>query len=146
MFCRKCGANLPEGSKFCPSCGATQEEETHSSWFPTWKLVSGILSIVSGGIMLLPSCAISCVAGAVENDTWIDLGASLLWTSALILAAGIVSVASRNSTRQRGTIAVLALNVLAVAMCWANEPPYTVWAAICAAVAMIYLILSHDKS
>lgn len=25
MFCHKCGKELPEGSKFCPSCGAQQQ-------------------------------------------------------------------------------------------------------------------------
>ena len=25
MFCKKCGTQLPDGAKFCPSCGATQE-------------------------------------------------------------------------------------------------------------------------
>ena len=35
MFCRKCGAELQEGAKFCPNCGAsieaTQEAKKDSS-------------------------------------------------------------------------------------------------------------------
>ena len=27
MFCTKCGAELPPGSKFCTSCGALLEEQ-----------------------------------------------------------------------------------------------------------------------
>ena len=25
MFCKKCGKELPDGTKFCPSCGTNQE-------------------------------------------------------------------------------------------------------------------------
>ena len=32
MLCKKCGNTLPEGSKFCPFCGASQAA-------PAWKPV-----------------------------------------------------------------------------------------------------------
>lgn len=28
MYCRKCGKEVPDGSNFCPNCGANQKEET----------------------------------------------------------------------------------------------------------------------
>ena len=28
MFCRKCGSNLPDGTNFCPNCGAQTNEPT----------------------------------------------------------------------------------------------------------------------
>ena len=140
MFCKKCGANLPDGSKFCPSCGATQEEETHRSWLPIWKLASGIISIVAGGILMLPSCAVSCTASLAENDAGFDLGASLLWTSGLILAGGIVSIASRKSNGNRGNIAMLVLYALAAILCGINQPVYTVWSTACAIVAVVGIV------
>lgn len=31
MFCRKCGTELPEGGKFCPSCGTAVEQSNSSN-------------------------------------------------------------------------------------------------------------------
>lgn len=34
MFCRNCGKEIPEGSKFCPSCGTEQDVHTYHSSAP----------------------------------------------------------------------------------------------------------------
>ena len=31
MFCFQCGKELPDGAKFCPSCGANQESVTNQA-------------------------------------------------------------------------------------------------------------------
>lgn len=33
MFCKKCGKELPDGTKFCPSCGANQEANESKNVF-----------------------------------------------------------------------------------------------------------------
>lgn len=31
MFCKKCGANIPDDSRFCPVCGAPADQNMHST-------------------------------------------------------------------------------------------------------------------
>ena len=56
MFCSKCGAENPEGSKFCQSCGATLTPSTPSGAKPTGAStglqpnVAGLLCYVLGWI------------------------------------------------------------------------------------------------
>ena len=55
MFCKKCGKEIPEGTRFCPACGAEQDEETtHISQTTGKKLhkytIIGIVMLVIGAI------------------------------------------------------------------------------------------------
>ena len=31
MFCKKCGANIPDDSRFCPVCGTPVDQNMHST-------------------------------------------------------------------------------------------------------------------
>ena len=61
MFCKNCGKQLPEGTRFCPNCGAETGASTHTTYTGTVNAAPGgtpkrnigvciLLSIVTCGI------------------------------------------------------------------------------------------------
>ena len=93
----------------------------------TWKLVSGILSIIMFVFVTFQSCAAGIVA-------------------IMLLAGGIVSIATRNSKGKGGNIAVIVLFGLGAIMGFTMAGSYTdliiwaAWCAICAVLALISMI------
>ena len=73
----------------------------------TWKLVSGILSMILFVIVTFQSCAAG-VANSLETS-----GSAGVFVAILMLAGGIVSVATRNSEKKGGNIALIVLFGLA---------------------------------
>lgn len=110
----------------------------------TWKLVSGILSIVLFVFVSFQSCAAGLANAISENGESGGSGGIIL--SVLMLAGGVVSIATRKSNGKGGNIALIALFGLAAFFGFALAGSFAdlnIWAgwclinAILAVVAMI---------
>ena len=115
-----------------------------------WKLVSGILSMILFALVTLQSCAAG-VANALEENGEVSGSAGLL-VAVLMLAGGIVSVATRKSTKKGGNIAMIVLFGLAALIGFANYGSYSdlaIWSGWClinAVLAVIALIIGKKNS
>lgn len=104
----------------------------------TWKLVSGIISIVLTMIVLLQSCAaglggaLSEIGGGRESFA----GSAGLFVALLMLTGGITSIATRNSENNNGNKALIGLFGLATLICLASMggiyKDLIVWGVWCA--------------
>ena len=106
-----------------------------------WKLVSGILSIVLVGFIVFQSCAAG-VSNALEENNEVSGSAGII-VAVLMLAAGIISIVTRNSTGKGGNIALLDLFGIAAAIGFAMAGSYSdlrVWAGWCALCAVLAIV------
>lgn len=55
MFCRKCGANIPDDSQFCPKCGVTVVVPPVTSAPPSEDVVAGAPALKPGSSANAPS-------------------------------------------------------------------------------------------
>lgn len=77
MFCRKCGANIPDRSAFCPRCGETVDPADRVSKFSINFILDKIKSIppkilkIGGGVIagVLAIVIISSIASSVSNGS-----------------------------------------------------------------------------
>ena len=106
----------------------------------TWRLISGILSIVLSLVILLQSCAVGMLEamGADGSDS-----ASGLLVALLLIAAGIVAIVTRNGSR--GSIALVVLYAVAAvigfsATVYADLIVWAVWCCVCAVAALVSLL------
>ena len=115
-----------------------------------WKLVSGILSMILFALVTLQSCAAG-VANALEENGETSGSAGLL-VAVLMLAGGIVSVATRKSTKKGGNIAMIVLFGLAALIGFANYGSYSdlaIWSGWClinAILAIVAIITGKKKT
>lgn len=107
----------------------------------TWKLVSGIISIVLFAVVAFQSCAASFVE-AVEDAGGTSGGAGM-FTSLMLLAGGIVSVVTSGSDGNGGNIARIVLfGIGALAGFSAYGGAYgdlfiwAIWCMLCAIMAI----------
>ncbi|MGN0194588.1 MAG: hypothetical protein ACI39G_05715 [Pseudoramibacter sp.] len=111
-----------------------------------WKLVSGILSIVFCAVILFQSCAAG-VYNTLEANGEIS-GSAGVMVAILMLAGGIVSVATRQSTKKGGNIAMLVVFLLAAMVGFGNAGSYSdlkfwsVWCLICAVLSVVAIVLN----
>lgn len=75
-----------------------------------WKLVSGILSIILFAVVMFQSCAAG-VVNALEDNGGISGSVGVI-VGILMLAGGIVSIATRNKTGKGHDIALIVLSDL----------------------------------
>ena len=75
----------------------------------TWKLVSGIISIVLFAFVMFQSCAAGISNSLAENGE--SGGSAGLIVAIILLAGGIVSIATRNGSKG-GNIALIVLFAL----------------------------------
>lgn len=155
MYCRKCGKQIGDSAKFCTFCGEptggtmvqrapVQQQEKDP--FQAWKLVSGIITLVFAGIIgLLTGCASILSDFAGHPNEVINNKFS---ASALAIVCGIVSIATRKRTDNKGNIAIVVFGIWSGLM--ALEPIsrdvlQAVWMLICAAFAgfAIYYTKKH---
>ena len=68
----------------------------------TWKLVSGILSIILFALVAFQSCAAG-MSNALEENGEVSGSAGII-VAVLLLTGGIVSVATRKSSGKGGSI------------------------------------------
>lgn len=107
----------------------------------TWKLVSGILSIILFVIVSLQSCAAG-VANALEANGEIS-GTTGIVVAVLMLAGGIVSVATRKSAGNGGNIALIVLFGLAALVGFTGYGSYSdlaIWSGWCLVNAVLAVI------
>ncbi len=114
-----------------------------------WKLVSGILSMILFVLVAFQSCAAG-VANALEANGEVSGSAGII-VAILMLAGGIVSVATRKSEKKGGNIALIILFGLAALMGFANYGSYSdlaIWSGWClinAVLAVVALITGKKK-
>ena len=113
----------------------------------TWKLVAGILSIILFVVVSFQSCAAG-VVNAIENDGGIS-GTVGVMVAILILAGGIVSIASRKASGKGGNIALIILFGLAALFGYVGHGNYSdlviwsTWCLINAVLAVVALVKSR---
>lgn len=110
----------------------------------TWKLVSGILSCVLFAFVAFQSCAAGMV-NAIEANGKTSGSAGLL-VAILMLAGGIVSIATRKSTKNGASVALIILFGFAALVGFSGHGNYSdlvIWSGWClinAALAVVTLI------
>lgn len=115
----------------------------------TWKLVSGILSIVLFVFVTFQSCAAG-VANTLEANGEVSGSAGIL-VAVFMLAGGIVSIATRKSQGKGGNIALIILFGIAAAVGFANFGSYSdlaIWSGWClinAVLALVALITGKKR-
>lgn len=115
----------------------------------TWKLVSGILSIILFIVVSFQSCAAG-VANALEENGGTSGSVGVI-VAILMLAGGIVSVASRKSVKKGGNIALVILFGLAALVGFAGYGNYSdlviwsIWCLINGILAIVALMTAKKK-
>lgn len=157
MKCPKCGQKLRQSKKnpdkmLCDNCRKSywiddleDEYSTPVAPFKTWKLVSGILSIVLCLFVMLQSCAAGLSNTLEENG---EVGGSAgVVVSLMLLAGGIVSVATRKGGKG-GNIALIVLFGIGALCGFTMAGSYGdlyIWAAWCL-ICVIFAIIALIKS
>lgn len=121
-------------------------QKSKSAPFKTWKLVSGILSIILFVIVSLQSCAAG-VANTLEENGEVGGSAGVI-VSIMLLTGGIVSIATRNSTKRGGNIALIILFGIGALFGFLMAGSFGdlyIWAAWCL-INVIFAIISIIKS
>lgn len=115
----------------------------------TWKLVSGILSIIMCVFVSLQSCAAGVSNTLAENG---EVGGSAgVMVSIMLLAGGIVSIVTRKGGKG-GNIALIVLFGIGALLGFAMAGSYTdlkIWAAWClinAILAAVSLVQSKKEN
>ncbi len=107
----------------------------------TWKLVSGILSIILFVFVTFQSCAAGFV-NALEDNGEIS-GSAGIMVAICMLSGGIVSIATRKSEKNGGNIALIVLFGLAALIgfvCYGNYSDLAIWACWCLINAVLALL------
>ena len=109
-----------------------------------WKLVSGILSIILFVFVSFQSCAVGIGNTLSENGEVGGSGGIIL--AILMLAGGIVSIATRKSTGKGSDISLIVLFGLssffgfALAGSYADLKIWASWCLICAIFAIVDMV------
>lgn len=107
----------------------------------TWKLVSGILSMVLFILVAFQSCAAGLGNALAENGE--SSGSGGIIVAILMLSGGIVSVATRKSEGKGGNIALIVLFGLAALVGFSLAGSFTdlnIWAGWCLINAVLAVI------
>lgn len=114
----------------------------------TWKLVSGILSIILFVVVVFQSCAAGVANTLTDNGE--SSGSAGVVVAIMMLAGGIVSIVTRKGTKG-GNIALIilfaigAITGFALAGSFADLTIWAAWCAICAVLAVVSLIKPSKK-
>lgn len=115
----------------------------------TWKLVSGILSIVLFVLVAFQSCAAG-LSNALQENGEVSGSAGII-VAFLMLAGGIVSIATRKSSKKGGNIALIILFGLAALIGFASHGSYgdlVIWSGWCllnAILAVVAIVTGKKK-
>lgn len=115
----------------------------------TWKLVSGILSIVMFIVVAFQSCAVGIGNALIENGEAGGSGGIIL--AVLMLSGGIVSIATRKSEGKGGNIALIVLFGAAAFVGFGLAGSFTdlnIWAFWCLinAVFAVVALIKNKKA
>ena len=123
--------------------------EREESLMKTWKLVSGILSIVLFAIVSFQSCAVG-IGNTLQDNGEIGGSAGIL-VAIMLLAGGIVSIATRKGGKG-GNIALIVLFGLG-ALCgftmggsYSDLSLWAAWCLICTILAIVALVKKPKDS
>lgn len=114
----------------------------------TWKLVSGILSIVLFALVAFQSCAAGMANTLEENGE--SGGSAGIIVAVMLLAGGIVSIATRKGGKG-GNIALIVLYGIGALLGFMLAGSYTdlnIWAAwclICAVLTIVALVKTKKE-
>ena len=114
-----------------------------------WKLVSGILSIILFALVAFQSCAAGVSNALEENGE--SSGSAGLIVAVLLLAGGIVSIATKKSTGKGAGIALIIIFGLAALIGFAGHGSYgdlviwSVWCLINAVLALVGIIKVKNR-
>ncbi len=103
-----------------------------------WKLVSGILSIILFVFVSFQSCAAG-LSNSLSNNGEISGSAGII-VAVMLLAGGIVSIATRNMQGKGGDIALIVLFVIGALIGFTMAGSYSdlyIWAGWCLICAII---------
>ena len=103
-----------------------------------WKLVSGILSIILFAVVMFQSCAAG-VVNALEDNGGISGSVGVI-VGILMLAGGIVSIATRNKTGKGHDIALIVLFGLAAVFGYGNYSDLVIWSVWCLINAVLAVV------
>ncbi len=110
----------------------------------TWKLVSGILSMVLFALVEFQSCSAGLVNALEENGG--SSGSVGFLCGILLLVGGIVSVVTRKSISKGGDIALIIIFGLTALIGYAGHGNYSdlviwaTWALINAVIAVVSIV------
>ena len=116
----------------------------------TWKLVSGILSIILSVFVTFQS-GMAGLSNALADNNEVSGSAGLL-VAILMLAGGIVSIAVRNKVGKGGNIALIVIFGLAAVMGLTNAGSYSdliiwsIWCLICAVLALVAILKNRKNN
>ncbi len=109
-----------------------------------WKLVSGILSIILFVFVCFQSCAAG-LSNSLSNNGELSGSAGII-VAIMLLAGGIVSIATRNMEGKGGNIALIvlfligALTGFTMAGSYSDLYIWAGWCLICAVLAIVNLV------
>lgn len=115
----------------------------------TWKLVSGILSMVLFIVVAFQSCAAGIGNAIADNGE--SSGSGGILVAIMMLSGGIVSVATRKSEGKGGNIALIVLFGIAalvgfvLAGSFADLNIWAAWCLINAILALVALIMGNKN-
>ena len=112
----------------------------------TWKLVSGILSMILFVIVTFQSCAAG-VSNSLQANGETSGSAGIL-VAILMLAGGVVSVATRNAEKKGGNIALIVLFGLAALVGFTGFGSFSdlaIWAGWCLINAILAVVAIVTK-
>lgn len=115
----------------------------------TWKLVSGIISIVLSLFVIFQS-SIAGIYNSLSENNEVN-GTAGMMVALLMIAGGIISIVVRKNGGKSGNIALIVIYLLAALIGFTNAGSYTDlniwsgWCLICDALAIIAIITNHDS-
>lgn len=101
VFCKKCGKEIADNAIMCPACGAPTDNylpsTSNKKQGSVTRLVLGIIATVLGSISFFQSCTVSSleIAGEALGEENANAGGSGMLMALLMLAGGIVAIATR---------------------------------------------------
>lgn len=114
----------------------------------TWKLVSGIISIVLFFLVAFQSCAAG-ISNSLEENGEVG-GTAGMFVAFMLLAGGIVSIATRKGSKG-GSIALIVLFLLGAIAgftlggSYSDLAIWSGWCLICGGLAVVSLIFSNES-
>lgn len=144
--CPKCGyvmklSGSPSTTTYSQSSSTTKKKKRAGAPLATWKIVSGILSMILFVVVSFQSCAAGAYNALSSNGESSGSGGIIL--AVLMLSGGIVSVATRKSEGNGGNIALIVLFGLASFFGFVLAGSFTdlnVWAFWCLVNAILAIV------